>query len=83
MNRLQFGTKKCVKLHVGRTKSETLCKDLSVGGWKIQVETDPKTGKIYQNEYFGGQEQMELKQEQMYLGDIISSDGRQDKNITL
>ena len=24
---------------------------------------------------------MELKQEQMYLGDIISSDGRQDKNI--
>ena len=43
MKRLQFGTNKCVKLHVGRTKSETLCKDLSVGGWKVQVETDPKT----------------------------------------
>ena len=28
LKRLQFGTKKCVKLHIGKTKNDTLCKDL-------------------------------------------------------
>ena len=50
--RLQFGTKKCIKLHVGRTKNETLCKDLSVDGWKVEVETDNKSGKSFQSESY-------------------------------
>ena len=34
LKRLQFGTSKCVKLHVGKTKNEILCKDLYVEcGW--------------------------------------------------
>ena len=66
---------------MGKTKNETLCKDVSVGGWKISVETDAETGQCVQNEHFGGQEKMSIKQDQMYLGDIISADGRHDKNI--
>ena len=73
MKRLQFGTKKCIKLHVGKTKNETLCKDVSVGGWKVTVETNAETGEGVQNEHFRGQEKMSINQDQMYLGDIISA----------
>ena len=43
MKRLQFGTTKCVKLHVGKTQNEILCQKLSVGGWKVEVTTDTHT----------------------------------------
>ena len=32
--KLQFGTTKCIKLHVGKSCNKLLCKDLSVVGWK-------------------------------------------------
>ena len=32
LKKLQFGTSKCIKLHVGKTCNETLCKDLYVDG---------------------------------------------------
>jgi hypothetical protein len=81
MKRLQFGTTKCVKLHIGKTRNETLCKDLFVGGWKVDVVEDTETGLCGQTEHFGGMEMMKEKQEQMYLGDIISADGTHSKNI--
>ena len=81
MKRLQFGTKKCVKMHVGRTCNATMCKDLFVDSWNLKVETDPVSGKCVQHENFGGQDKMEEKQEQVYLGDVISVDGRHDKNV--
>ena len=52
--RLQFGTSKCIKMHVGKSDSKILCKDLHVWGWKIDVNTDPVTGKCTQSEYFNG-----------------------------
>ena len=79
--KLQFGTTKCVKLHVGKTCNKTLCGDLHVGGWKLNVETDPVTGQTFQTEVFAGQERMAEKSEQMYLGDVVSIDGKHDKNI--
>jgi hypothetical protein len=81
MKKLQFGTTKCIKLHVGKSRNETLCKDLHVGGWRVDVVEDPQTGICGQNEYFGGMELMSEKTEQMYLGDIISADGSHSKNI--
>ena len=81
MKRLQFGTTKCVKMHMGRTCNETLCKDLFVDSWNLKVEIDPVSGKCVQHESFGGQDKMEEKQEQVYLGDVISVDGRHDKNV--
>ena len=80
MKKLQFGTSKCVKLHVGKTHDDTLCRDLFVDGWKIDVMTDATTGKVFQNETFSGPELMGEKDEQMYLVDIISSDGSHNKN---
>ena len=81
MKKLQFGTKKCIKLHVGKQCNETLCKELLLEGWKIKVERDTLTGKVSQHEELGGQEKMEEKKEQAYLGDIISVDGKHMKNI--
>ena len=49
---LQFGTPKCIKMHIGRTKSEILCKDLVVGGWNVEVDTDPVTGVCSQSDIF-------------------------------
>ena len=83
MKKLQFGTSKCVKLHIGKTCNKTLCADLHVDGWKINVVTDEVTGQTFQEEEFAGQVKMELKDEQKYLGDLISRDGKHDKNILM
>ena len=37
MKKLQFGTSKCIKMHIGKTCNKTLCKDLFVDGWKLNV----------------------------------------------
>ena len=79
--RLQFGTSKCVKLHVGRTCNPTLCRDLHVDGWELKVVTDTESGKDSQTDLFVGPEKMSNKKEQTYLGDVISADGSQSKNI--
>ena len=42
--RLQFGPSKCIKMHIGKKHSETLCQDLHVGEWKNEVVDDPLTG---------------------------------------
>ena len=81
MKRLQFGTTKCFKMHIGKTCNEALCRDLFVGGWKREVAEDPVTGQVLQTEFFGGLEKMQVKTEQMYLGDVISADGRQHHNV--
>ena len=81
--RLQFGTSKFIKMHIGRTKSEILCKDLVVGGWKVEVDTDPATGVCSQSDIFQGNQKMTCKSEQLYLGDLISADGSHTKNVQL
>ena len=81
MKKLQFGASKCVKMHVGKTCNKSLCADLHVDRWKLNVVTDEDTGHTYQSEVFAGQERMLQKTEQVYLGDVVSVDGRQDKNI--
>jgi hypothetical protein len=81
MKKLQFGTSKCIKMHIGKTCIDALCKDLDVGGWKIKVKTDTETGQASRHEYFAGQEKMKKKEEQMYLGDLLSADGSHLKNV--
>ena len=49
--RLQFGTTKCIKMHIGKSKCDILCKDLP-GEWQEDVITVPETGKCSKSEYF-------------------------------
>ena len=79
--RLQFGTSKCIKLHIGKSCNDTLCRETHVDGWNVDVVTDAETGICSQRESFGGSEKMKVKQEQTYLGDVISSDGKHAKNV--
>ena len=81
--RLQFGTEKCIKMHIGKSKCDILCKDLHVGGWKTEIVEDPVTGKCSKSECFNGFEKMKVKEEQTYLGDLISVDGTHTKNVQL
>ena len=53
MKRLQFGTSKCIKRHIGRTCNEHLSKDLYVDEWKLEVDIDPDSGNPAQSEVFG------------------------------
>ena len=73
--RLQFGSKKCIKMYMGKTKCNILCKDRHVGNWKEE------TGKCSKSEHFNGYEKMKIKTEQTYLRDLISTDGTQTKNV--
>ena len=81
MKKLQFGTAKCFKLHVGKTCNKTICRDLFVDGWKVDLIEDAETGDLQQKESFIGPQKMEEKKEQMYLGDVISADGKHLKNV--
>ena len=77
--RLQFSTSKCIKLHIGKSCNDTLCRETHVDGWNVDVVTDEETGICFQSESFGGSEKMKVKQEQTYLGDVISSEGNTHK----
>jgi hypothetical protein len=46
-----------------------------------QTLTDLESGKCFQKESFGGPVKMDEKTEQKYLGDIISIDGKQTRNV--
>jgi hypothetical protein len=79
--KLQFGVDKCKKIHVGKYCEEFKCQTLSVDCWKEIEVFDDKTGVGELEEICIGEEIMEEKNEEKYLGDIISKDGRNIKNI--
>ena len=81
MKRLQFGTSKCFKLHVGKTCDTNICRDLFVDGWILDLVEDADTGQADLHESFAGQDKMKMKEEQVYHGDVISSDGKHTKNV--
>ena len=58
-----------------------LVKAAAVDGWKVEVETNEETGVCSQAESYGGLEKMTVKEEQTYLGDVISTDGKHTKNV--
>ena len=79
--KLQFGVQKCKKIHVGKYCEKFKCQTLSVDCWKELEVIDEETGIGKLEETCIGEEIMEEKSEEKYLGDIISNDGRNLKNI--
>ena len=79
--KLQFGGKKCKKLHVGHTNSDYKCQDLSVDKWsEVEISNDV-TGELEFKDIYDGVHIMEETDEEKYLGDVISTDGSNIKNI--
>ena len=79
--KLQYGVKKCFRMHVGKTCVKEICPDFHVDGWKVVEVTEVTTGeKTLEDEYAGVHKMKEVDNEK-YLGDILSSDGKNCKNI--
>ena len=81
VKKLQYGVEKCYKMHVGRYCHTEICPDLHVDGWKLETVTDVVTGHTDETEEFSGMHEMKEVKTEKYLGDIISHDGKNVKNI--
>ena len=79
--KLQFGENKCKKIHVGKYQEEHKCLRLSVDKWEETETKNEITGDIEVNDIFMGDTEMEEKDKECYLRDIISKDGKNLKNI--
>ena len=77
---LQFGQDKCEKMHVGKTLNEDICTNMTVDSWK-EVLFKNENDETELKDIHTGHEVMKEVTEKKYLGDIISQDGRNDKNI--
>jgi hypothetical protein len=81
IKKLQYGVDKCFKMHVGKTCIEEICPDLHVDGWKLRMVDEIETGALKQVEEFTGSHAVKEVQSEKYLGDILSSDGKNNKNM--
>ena len=79
--KLQFGAKKCKKLHVGRECEEYKCQTLNIDDWKEVEIVYEESGIDEIEDSCEGVEEMEMKNEEKYLGDVLSTDGRNIKNV--
>ena len=79
--KLQFGTQKCKKLHVGKSFDDFKCQTLKIQNWEEVEVVNDKTGMDGIEDICSDEVEMEQKVEEKYLGDIISVDGRNIKNI--
>ena len=78
--KLTFGEDKCKKMHVGSNKMEYKCPDLYVDKWS-EIATKDDIIEVTYKDVFEGETIMEEKEQEKYLGDLVSVDGKNIKNI--
>ena len=79
--KLQFGSSKCMKIHIGKQHEDFKSHNVYVDSWEETETTNTETGNTQVEDICIGEEIMEEKDEEKYLGDVISKDGRNLKNI--
>ena len=79
IKRLQYGTDKCHQLHVG--KQNTLCPELYIDEWKLEKRDELKTGIDNLKDVLGNPHKIDNVLDDKYLGDVLSVDGKNTKNI--
>ena len=79
IKKLQFGTSKCHKMHIGVSNSQ--CPDLYVDNWKLKKTNEYFTMSENLKDEEGGQVKLDTVENEKYLGDIVSFDGKTKKNI--
>ena len=79
--KLQFGVQKCKKLHIGKSFEEFKCQSLKINNWEEIEVINEETGIDDIEDVCNEPVEMEEKIDEKYLGDIISVDGRNIKNI--
>ena len=78
--KLQFGSGKCKKMHIGKKHEEYKCHSIFVDNWK-EVDGIDEAGNEVIKDICVGKVKMEEAEEEKYLGDTIAKDGRNLKNI--
>ena len=81
IKKLQYGVKKWYKMHVGKNCNSEICPNLHIDGWILKTVTEVETGMSRQVEEHSGKHEMQEVMDEKYLGDIVSSDGKNQKNI--
>ena len=78
---LQFGRDKCEKMHIGKkSKNSNICVDFKVDAWKDDLIKDELEHDTLIDKHIGKEIMKEVTHKK-YLGHVIQSDGRNDKNI--
>ena len=79
LKKLQFGADKCHQLHIG--ENEHLTPKLFIDNWEVKKVDEMKTGVENLNDVNSGEVLVERAEKDTYLGDILSVDGKNIKNI--
>ena len=78
---LQFGKSKCEKMHIEKKHvNSDCCVAFEVDSWNDMLVKNVDNSYKLEDSY-AGKEKMKVVQEKKYMGDIISSDGLNRKNI--
>jgi hypothetical protein len=80
--KLQCGTEKCKKMHVGHTHEEKTCPELTIDGWKENLVRHVEMGGEEPTDTYEGETHLQTSHQEKYLGDIVSDDGKNVKNLT-
>ena len=79
IKKVQFGPDKCHQLHVGRSNS--CCPELFIDEWKLKKKDERETGLDNLVDVLVDQRKIKHFIEEKYLGSIISTDGKNTKDI--
>ena len=79
IKKLQFGEDKCHKLHIGTNTN--VCCDNFVDTWLMERKGEDITSIMELVDREGGRHLLETVKSDKYLGDVISSDGKNALNI--
>ena len=79
LKRLQFGAKKCQKLHVGRKCR--ICPEMSVDTWTLEKSSEDITSVVELVDKEGQKHILEEVGLAKYLGDLVQANGKTDQNI--
>ena len=79
VKKLQFGHEKCHRMHIGR--KTCYCPDLFIDNWKVEPISDFIANPEGIGDIFEGEVKIDNSDEEKYLGDLITADGSNTKNI--
>ena len=79
MKKLKFEVNKCHQLHVGG--KEHLKPRVYIDNWEVKKVDETKTGVTNLKDENSGQVRVDLAEQDTYLGDILTNDGKNLKNI--
>ena len=81
IKKLQFGPQKCFVLHTTKEHEQYKNSELYVDGWILKDVINVVTGETTKEDTLEGNMEISHPDAEKYLGQILSSDGKNSKNI--